>query len=63
MLARADGQRIAYHKTKGSAPGIVFLGGFRSDMTGSKALAFEDWAQARGRAFLRFDYQGHGASS
>lgn len=63
MLPRADGHRIAYHKTEGSAPGIVFLGGFMSDMTGSKALAFEDWARARGRAFLRFDYLGHGASS
>jgi pimeloyl-ACP methyl ester carboxylesterase len=44
-------------------PGIVFLGGFVSDMTGSKALALEAHARARGQAFLRFDYQGHGASS
>jgi len=44
-------------------PGLVFLGGFSSDMTGTKALWIEDWARARGRAFLRFDYRGHGASS
>jgi pimeloyl-ACP methyl ester carboxylesterase len=41
---------------------VVFLGGFRSDMTGTKALWLEDWCRARGRAFLRFDYSGHGAS-
>jgi pimeloyl-ACP methyl ester carboxylesterase len=40
----------------------MFLGGFRSDMTGSKALALRDACAARGRAFLRFDYSGHGAS-
>jgi pimeloyl-ACP methyl ester carboxylesterase len=41
----------------------VFLGGFRSDMEGTKAVHLEQAAQARGRAFLRFDYSGHGASS
>jgi len=60
--------RLAYHRIAGrgdgaSLPGIVFLGGFRSDMTGTKALWLQDWARARGRAFLRFDYRGHGASS
>ncbi|MDE2578210.1 MAG: alpha/beta hydrolase [Hyphomicrobiales bacterium] len=44
-------------------PGIVWLGGFKSDMRGSKALALEDYAQAHARAFLRFDYSGHGESS
>lgn len=44
-------------------PGIVFLGGYSSDMTGTKAVWLEEWARARGRAFLRFDYQAHGASS
>lgn len=44
-------------------PGIVFLGGFRSDMGGTKAVALEAWARAGGRAFLRFDYTGHGDSS
>jgi pimeloyl-ACP methyl ester carboxylesterase len=62
-LMRPDGSAIAYHKTPGSAPGIVFLGGFMSDMTGSKALFLENFARRRGHAFLRFDYQGHGASS
>ncbi|MBV7378232.1 alpha/beta hydrolase [Maritimibacter dapengensis] len=62
-LETAAGRRIAYHKTDGSGPGVVFLGGFMSDMDGTKALALEDWAQANGRAFLRFDYSGHGKSS
>jgi pimeloyl-ACP methyl ester carboxylesterase len=62
-LKRPDGSAIAYHKTPGSAPGIVFLGGFMSDMTGSKALFLEAFARERGQAFLRFDYQGHGAST
>jgi len=44
-------------------PGVVFLGGFRSDMNGTKAMFLEGWARERGRAFLRFDYRGHGASS
>jgi pimeloyl-ACP methyl ester carboxylesterase len=42
---------------------VVFLGGFHSDMTGTKAQFLEERARARGRAFLRFDYTGHGASS
>ncbi len=42
---------------------MVFLGGFRSDMTGTKAQFLEDWARSEGRAFLRFDYSGHGQSS
>jgi len=54
--------RLAYHRTEGQGPGVVFLGGFRSDMQGTKALWLEDWAKARGRAFLRFDYSGHGES-
>jgi len=63
-----ENHRLAYHRITAlgdgaSAPGIVFLGGFRSDMTGTKALWLENWARARGRAFLRFDYHGHGASS
>ena len=58
-----DGRRIAYHRTEGRGPGVVFLGGFRSDMTGTKAHFLEAWARARGQAYLRFDYTGHGASS
>jgi pimeloyl-ACP methyl ester carboxylesterase len=62
-LALPDGRRIACHRVAGAAPGVVFLGGFRSDMTGTKAGFLEAWARARGQAFLRFDYTGHGASS
>ncbi len=62
-LDRADGARIAYHKRDGDGPGIVFLGGYASDMTGTKASFLDDWCRARDRAFLRFDYQGHGQSS
>ena len=62
-LIREDGERIAYVRATGAAPGIVWLGGFKSEMTGTKALALDAWARASGRAFLRFDYFGHGASS
>lgn len=56
-------RRIAYHQTAGAGPGVVFLGGFKSDMEGTKAIHLEDWARAQGRAFLRLDYSGHGQSS
>jgi pimeloyl-ACP methyl ester carboxylesterase len=62
-LELPDGRRIAYRLSPGRAPGVVFLGGFRSDMTGTKAQFLEAWARAAGRGFLRFDYTGHGASS
>ena len=62
-LELPDGRRIAYRRSEGRGPGVVFLGGFRSDMTGTKAHFLEAWAQARGQAYLRFDYTGHGASS
>ena len=62
-LTTTQGRRIAYARTDGTGPGIVFLGGFRSDMTGTKAVFLQDWAQAQGRAFLWFDYSGHGISS
>jgi pimeloyl-ACP methyl ester carboxylesterase len=62
-LARPDGATIAYHRLPGAAPGIVFLGGFRSAMTGTKALFLEDYCRRRGRAYVRFDYFAHGASS
>lgn len=57
-----QGRRIAHYQTLGRGPGVVFLGGFRSDMTGTKALFLQEWAEASGRAFLRFDYSGHGQS-
>ena len=62
-LTTPAGRRIAYHHTPGAGPGVVFLGGFKSDMTGTKAVYLEGWARARGRAFLRLDYSGHGVSS
>jgi pimeloyl-ACP methyl ester carboxylesterase len=62
-LARPDGAAIAYHRLDGTTPGIVFLGGLRSDMTGTKALFLEEYGRRHGRAYVRFDYFGHGASS
>ena len=62
-LDTPSGRRIAYRRTEGQGPGVVFLGGFKSDMTGTKAVHLENWAGAKGRAFLRFDYSGHGDSS
>ncbi len=61
-LTTPQGRTIAYHQTKGADPGIVFLGGFKSDMEGTKALHLEAWARASGRSFLRLDYSGHGQS-
>ncbi len=62
-LKTASGRSIAFHKLDGSGPGIVFLGGFMSDMDGTKAVHLQAWCEAQGRAFLRFDYSGHGQSS
>lgn len=59
----AGGVSIAYHRTPGKSPGVVFLGGFMSDMSGTKATTLEAFCRDRGQAFLRFDYRGHGASS
>ena len=61
-LTTPQGRRLAYNRTEGEGPGVVFLGGFKSDMQGTKAVALEDWAKRKGRAFLRFDYSGHGES-
>ncbi|MGB3146734.1 MAG: alpha/beta hydrolase [Paracoccaceae bacterium] len=58
-----EGRRIAYDRLEGEGPGVVFLGGFLSDKEGGKAVALEAWARAGGRAFVRFDYSGHGQSS
>ncbi len=54
--------RIAYRKRGGAGPGIVWLGGFRSDMLGTKAGFLDEWAKHNARALLRFDYSGHGES-
>ena len=57
-----SGRRIAFERIAGQGPGVVFLGGFRSDMEGTKALHLQQWAAGCGRSFLRFDYSGHGQS-
>lgn len=63
ILTRADGATIAYHKSPGKSPGVIFCTGFMSDMEGTKALALEASCRAHGRAYVRFDYFGHGGSS
>jgi len=63
FLSRSDGATIAYRRRAGRAPGIVFLGGFMSDMTGTKAEALDRHCALTARAYLRFDYFAHGASS
>ncbi len=63
FLQTPQARRLAYHLTPGAGPSVVFLGGLKSDMEGTKAVHLERWAQARGQAFLRFDYSGHGESS
>jgi pimeloyl-ACP methyl ester carboxylesterase len=55
-------RRIAVRAREGSAPGLFWLGGFNSDMKGTKALALDAWAAEQGRAYVRFDYSGHGES-
>ncbi len=65
FLDVVDGEtlrRIAYRRRPGRGPGMVWLGGFRSDMEATKATALDGWAAEQGRACLRFDYSGHGAS-
>jgi pimeloyl-ACP methyl ester carboxylesterase len=63
FLETGAGRRIAHVRVDGSGPTVVFLGGFMSDMEGSKATWLEAWARARGLSYLRFDYSGHGQSS
>lgn len=55
--------RVREGKGSKESPGLVWLGGFKSDMKGTKAEALDRWAAAQGRACLRFDYSGHGESS
>lgn len=57
-----DGRRLAFRRRQGRGPALVFLPGYMSDMDGSKASALDSWAQAQGRAMLRFDYAGCGLS-
>lgn len=62
-LSRPDGERLAWRRVDGAGPTVVWLGGFKSDMAGTKAQALAAWAQAAGRDYLRFDYFGHGEST
>src|SRR5207253_6123741 len=55
-------RRIAVRARKGGSPGLFWLGGFNSDMRGTKALALDAWAAEHARACVRFDYSGHGES-
>lgn len=57
------GVSLAFERQPGRAPTFVWLGGFRSDMSGTKATALAEWARTRGQGFVRFDYSGHGASA
>ncbi|HYM17229.1 MAG TPA: alpha/beta hydrolase [Micropepsaceae bacterium] len=62
-LKREDGETIAYLQRAGKTPGVLWLGGFHSDMSGTKAQALDAWAAEHGQAYTRFDYFGHGQSS
>lgn len=62
-LLERGGERLAWRRIDGEGPTVLWLGGLKSDMTGSKAQALADAAAARGWSFLRFDYSAHGASS
>lgn len=61
-LNRGDGTHLAWIRTQGRGPMVVFLPGYRSDMAGEKATTLAAFCAARGQAMLRFDYSGHGAS-
>ena len=62
-LSLGAGGQLAYRRTKGASPGLMFLCGHGSDMEGTKAIETEALARERGLACLRFDYRGHGLSS
>ena len=62
-LGRDDDNTLTYHKSPGISPGVVFLSGYQSDMSGTKAVALEDACAENSRAYVRFDYTGHGDSS
>ncbi|MGA8902887.1 MAG: alpha/beta hydrolase [Bradyrhizobium sp.] len=62
-VGQADAmRRIAVRSREGDSPGLFWLGGFKSDMQGTKAVALDGWAAERKRACVRFDYSGHGES-
>jgi pimeloyl-ACP methyl ester carboxylesterase len=60
--AESERRSIAVREHLGTAPGLFWLSGYKSDMKGTKAEALARWAEEAGRAFVRFDYSGHGES-
>lgn len=62
-MATGDGNVVAFTRRAGTSPTVLWLGGFKSDMTGLKASALDRWAAKSGQGFVRFDYFGHGRSS
>jgi pimeloyl-ACP methyl ester carboxylesterase len=58
----SEARRIAVRSRAGGSPGLFWLGGFKSDMQGTKAMALDEWAASQKRACVRFDYSGHGES-
>ncbi|MBX3476775.1 MAG: alpha/beta hydrolase [Brevundimonas sp.] len=62
-LTRPDGETLAFKRVEGDGPTVVWIGGFRSDMEGTKALALDAAARAGGWAYLRYDHFAHGVSS
>ena len=62
QVLQVGGAALAYRHRPGGGPLVVFLPGYMSDMTGTKAEALDDWARRAGRGFLRLDYSGCGAS-
>lgn len=62
-LTRPDGETLAWRRVEGSGPAVIWIGGFRSDMEGTKALALEAAARERGWSYVRYDHFAHGQSS
>ncbi len=62
-LPTAEGHEIAWKRIEGNGPTVVWLGGFHSDMAGTKAEFLAQWAREHGQSYIRFDYFGHGESS
>jgi pimeloyl-ACP methyl ester carboxylesterase len=63
LTIESPSRTIAVRAREGKSPGLFWLGGFKSDMKGTKAEALDAWAASQGRACVRFDYSGHGESS
>lgn len=62
-LTRPDGENLALKRVSGSGPTVIWIGGFRSDMEGTKALALDAAARERGWNYIRYDHFAHGVSS